>query len=184
MINRNHLIRYCSRSLVAICSAFLLVGCSANISDYQSTSPEFDMKTFFDGKLEAYGMVQNRDGKVIRRFRADLIGSWEGNTGLLEEDFFYDDGETQRRVWNLVKHGDNRYSGVASDSVGEATGQSQGFAFNWQYTLAIKVDGKVWDIKLNDWIYQIDESRLINQTEMTKWGFNVGQIILVIEKIK
>ena len=184
MINRNHFIRYCWRSLVAIFSAFLLVGCSAKISDYQSTSPEFDMKTFFDGKLEAYGMVQDRDGKVIRRFRADLIGSWEGNTGLLEEDFFYDDGETQRRVWSLVKHGDNRYSGVASDSVGEATGESQGFAFNWQYTLAIEVDGKVWDIKLNDWIYQLDESRLINQTEMTKWGFNVGQITLVIEKIK
>jgi hypothetical protein len=25
---------------------------------------------------------------------------------------------------------------------------------------------------------------LINQTEMTKWGFKVGQITLVIEKIK
>jgi len=36
---------------------------------------------------------------------------------------------------------------------------------------------------LNDWIYQLDESRLINQTEMTKWGFNVGQITLIIEKL-
>jgi len=169
---------------VAIFLGILLACCSAKISDYQSTSPEFDMKTFFDGKLEAYGMVQDREGKVIRRFRADLIGSWEGNNGLLEEDFFYDDGETQRRVWSLVKHGDNRYSGVASDSVGEATGQSQGFAFNWKYTLAIEVDGETWDIQLNDWIYQLDETRLINQTEMTKWGFKVGQITLVIEKIK
>jgi len=184
MINFKLLMRYFSRSLVAVCLGFLLIGCSAKISDYQSTTPEFDMKTFFDGKLEAYGMVQNRDGKVIRRFRADLIGSWEGNKGVLEEDFFYDDGETQRRVWNLVEHADNRYTGVASDSVGEASGQSRGFAFNWQYTLAIEVDDKVWDIHLNDWIYQLDESRLINQTEMTKWGFKVGQITLVIEKIK
>jgi|TARA_B110001469_G_scaffold88654_1_gene84121 hypothetical protein len=184
MINFNRFTHYYSRLFVAIFLGVLLAGCSAKISDYQSTSPEFDMKTFFDGKLEAYGMVQDREGKVIRRFRADLIGSWEGNNGLLEEDFFYDDGETQRRVWSLVKHGDNRYSGVASDSVGEATGQSQGFAFNWQYTLAIEVDGKTWDIQLNDWIYQLDETRLINQTEMTKWGFKVGQITLVIEKIK
>ncbi|MBT4443116.1 MAG: DUF3833 domain-containing protein [Oceanospirillaceae bacterium] len=179
----NHFIHHCSRLFGAIFVSFLLVGCSANISDYQSTTPAFNMKTFFDGKLAAYGMVQNRDGKVIRRFRADLIGSWEGNKGLLEEDFFYDDGETQRRVWNLMKHGDNNYSGVASDTVGEATGQSQGFAFNWRYTLAIDVDGTTWDIDLNDWIYQLDESRLINQTEMTKWGFNVGQITLIIEKL-
>jgi len=82
----NHLKHHCSRLLGAIFLGFLLVGCSANISDYQSTTPAFDMKTFFDGKLAAYGMVQNRDGKVIRRFRADLIGSWKGNKGLLEED--------------------------------------------------------------------------------------------------
>jgi hypothetical protein len=68
--------------------------------------------------------------------------------------------------------------------VGEATGESQGFAFNWRYTLAIEVDGTTWDIDLNDWIYQLDDSRLINQTEMTKWGFNVGQITLIIEKIE
>ncbi len=73
---------------------------------------------------------------------------------------------------------------MASDSVGEATGESQGFAFNWRYTLAIEVDGTTWDIDLNDWIYQLDDSRLINQTEMTKWGFNVGQITLIIEKIE
>lgn len=174
--------RRCSRVMVAIGLGLLLTSCSAKISDYQSTTPEFDMKTFFDGNLEAYGMVQDRSGKVIRRFRADLVGSWEGNQGVLEEDFFYDDGETQRRVWNLVKHGNNQYSGVANDSVGEAAGQSQGFAFNWKYTLAIAVDDTTWDIQLNDWIYQLDESRLINQTEMTKWGFKVGQITLVIEK--
>ena len=184
MTTFNYFMHNCSRLFVATFLGLLLVGCSTTISDYRSTTPAFDMKTFFDGKLAAYGMVQNRDGKVIRRFRADLVGSWEGNNGLLEEDFFYDDGETQRRVWSLVKHGDNQYSGVASDSVGKATGESQGFAFNWRYTLAIEVDGTTWDIDLNDWIYQLDESRLINQTEMTKWGFNVGQITLVIEKIE
>ena len=68
--------------------------------------------------------------------------------------------------------------------MGEAAGESNGFAFNWKYTLAIEVDGTTWDIDLNDWIYQIDDSRLINLTQMTKWGFNVGQIALVIEKVE
>ncbi len=173
-----------SRLFAAMWLGLFLAGCSTTITDYKSTTPEFDMKTFFDGKLIAYGMVQDRQGMVIRRFHADLEGSWDGNKGLLEEDFFYDDGETQRRVWNLVKHGDNQYSGVASDSVGQASGQSEGFAFNWRYTLAIDVDDTTWDIQLNDWIYQLDDSRLINVTQMTKWGFNVGQITLVIEKVK
>jgi hypothetical protein len=184
MINSRHYIRFFSRFFITISLGLFLAGCSTTIADYKSTTPEFDMKTFFDGKLIAYGMVQDRQGKVIRRFHADLVGSWEGNTGLLEEDFFYDDGETQRRVWSLVKLGNNQYSGVASDAVGEATGESQGFAFNWRYTLNIDVDDETWAIDLNDWIYQIDDSRLINVTEMTKWGFHVGQITLVIEKVK
>ncbi len=163
--------------------AIMLHGCGSVPADYEATTPEFDMAHFFDGKLKAYGIVQNRSGKVIRRFEADLIGTWQANEGRLEEDFVYDDKQTQRRVWLLNKHPNNRYSGTAGDVVGEATGESRGFAFNWHYTLAIEVDGKVWDVNLDDWMYQINESRIMNRTIMTKWGFKVGEITLIIEKI-
>lgn len=160
----------------------VLMGCASNITEYNQTEPKFDMTTFFDGKLSAYGMVQDRSGKVIRRFEADLVGRWQGDTGVLEEDFLYDDGEEQRRVWHLKKHDGQFYSGTADDVVGLASGQAQGFAFNWHYTLAINVDGKVWNIDLDDWIYQLNETRLMNRTVMTKWGFKVGEITLIIEK--
>lgn len=160
----------------------LLVSCTSNITEYSQTTPQFDMATFFNGELSAYGMVQDRSGKVIRRFEADLLGTWNGEKGILEEDFLYDDGEKQRRVWNLTKLNDTQYIGLADDVIGTATGQAQGFAFNWHYTLAVKVDGEIWNIDLNDWIYQLNETRLINRTEMTKWGFKVGEITLVIEK--
>ena len=167
--------------LLAVCT--LINGCGAVPSDYQSTTPEFDMAEFFNGKLKAYGMVQNRSGKVIRRFYADLTGTWQGDKGRLEEDFWYADKETQRRVWILNKHPENRYSGTADDVVGVASGQSEGFAFNWHYTMAIDVDDTTWDISLDDWMYQINDSRIINRTTMTKWGFKVGEITLIIEKL-
>lgn len=169
-------------------SVFLLVlsifvsGCSSTLSDYESSRPEFNMQDFFTGKLHAYGMVQDRSGKVLRRFRADLIGTWNGNSGILKEVFYYDDGEEQQRNWSLVRQPNDLYVGTAGDVIGQASGRSKGFAFNWRYTLAIDVDGQTWNIDLNDWIYQLDESRLINRTKMTKWGFNVGEITLLIEK--
>ncbi len=171
-----------ARMLLVIMIVFL-GGCSATLDDYKNTQPNFDMKTFFDGQLKAYGIVQNRSGKVLRRFTVDLDGRWQGDKGTLEEDFVYDDGEKQRRVWLLEKMPDGSYSGTADDVIGGAVGSAQGFAFSWQYTLLINVDGEDWAINLDDWIYQIDETRLINKTEMTKWGFNVGEVILVIEKI-
>lgn len=167
-----------------IMSLLLVSGCSSTLKDYTSSQPEFNMSRFFNGQLRAYGIVQNRSGQVIRRFHADLKGSWIDNRGTLEEDFYYADGETQRRVWQLERQSDGRYIGKAGDVIGQASGRSEGFAFNWQYTLAIPVEGKVWNINLNDWLYQLDNSRLINRTEMTKFGFKVGEITLVIEKLE
>lgn len=157
-------------------------GCSSTLSDYEATRPEFNMQEFFTGKLRAYGMIQDRSGKVLRRFHADLTGTWNGNSGTLDEVFYYDDGEEQLRKWSLTRRPDGLYVGTADDVIGEASGRSNGFSFNWRYTLAIKVDGQIWNIDLNDWIYQLDKNRLINRTQMTKWGFNVGEITLLIER--
>ncbi|MDP6165882.1 MAG: DUF3833 family protein [Gammaproteobacteria bacterium] len=32
-------------------------------------------------------------------------------------------------------------------------------------------------------MYQINESLIMNRTIMTKWGFKVGEITLIIEKL-
>ncbi len=71
--------------------------------------------------------------------------------------FFFSDGEQQSRCWKLIKQG-NKYKGTAGDIVGEALGEVQGNALNWRYTLQVPVNGKVWDIDLDDWLYLIDEN--------------------------
>lgn len=162
--------------------SLLLMSCSSQITDYADTEPTLELDRFFNGELVAYGMVQDRAGKVLRRFKVDMVGRWEGNRGVLEEDFFYDDGETQRRVWYLEKGPGGRYSGTADDVVRPASGQTRGYALNWRYTLAVPVDGRVWHLDFNDWMYLLDEDRLINRAEMSKWGFRVGEVTLWIER--
>ena len=54
--------------------------------------------------------------------------------------------------------------------VGEASGTTEGNALNWQYVLEIPVNGKVRHIKLNDWLYLVDENNLINRATMSKFG--------------
>lgn len=160
----------------------LLSGCGTSMSYYQGSSPGLKLEEFYNGKLTAYGMVQNRSGEVLRRFRVDMLGTWDGNKGVLEEFFYYDDGEEQERTWYLEKMDDNVYGGTASDVVNPARGSTSGFALNWRYTLSIAVDGKVWDINFDDWMYLLDEKRMINRAQMNKWGFKVGEVTLWIEK--
>lgn len=162
----------------------LLTGCSSvDINEYRDTTPELNLKTFFDGKLKVYGMVQDISGKMTRRFTADIDASWDGETGVLDEVFFFDDGERQTRIWTLNHLGNGRYTGTAGDVVGVAEGQIQGAAFQWQYVLTIPYNDGTMDVKLDDWLYLIAEDRLINRTTINKFGLQVGEITLIIEKL-
>ncbi|PTP47442.1 DUF3833 family protein, partial [Vibrio splendidus] len=51
------------------------------------------------------------------------------------------------------------------------------------YDLEIEVDGSTYEVVLDDWMFLMDDKRLFNKTEMSKFGFKVGEVILYIEKI-
>ena len=170
------------RYSLGLTSLSALISCTPAINYYEQSKPTLVMEEFFNGPLLAYGMVQDRSGKVLRRFKVNMEGQWQENTGTLSEHFEYDDGEKQTRIWHITKHPDGSYTGTAGDVVRPATGASQGFALNWHYSLALVVDGKTWHIDFNDWMYLLDEQRLINRAEMSKWGFKVGEVTLWVEK--
>ena len=105
--------------------AFLVAGCSRiSIDEYAGSSPALDLKEFFDGELRAYGILQDRSGRVTRKFEATITAYWRGEEGTLEEHFVFDDGEQQDRTWTLVHLGDNRYTGQAGDVIGTASGRA------------------------------------------------------------
>ncbi|BDX08520.1 DUF3833 domain-containing protein [Planctobacterium marinum] len=171
-------------ALLLTSAASLLIGCSSvDINDYRGSEPNLNLKTFFDGKLKVYGMVQDFSGKVTRRFTADIDASWDGETGTLDELFYFDDGEQQTRIWTLNHLGNGEYNGTAGDVVGVAKGKTVGSVFRWQYELTIPYDGDTLNVKLDDWLYLITEDRLINRTSINKFGLEVGEITLIIEKL-
>ena len=82
--------------LLVLC-ALLLSACSASIGEYRRAEPALHLDQFFQGRLHAHGVIQNYRGKVTRRFTAEIIGNWQGDAGVLDERFVYDDGEVQYR---------------------------------------------------------------------------------------
>ena len=111
-----------------------------------------------------------------------MTGTWEGNEGVLDEHFTYADGREQQRVWHITKTGPNSYEGRADDVEGVAKGTTAGNVLNWEYQLEVVVDGEPLILTLDDWLYLIDENNMINRTDMSKWGFPVGEITLYIGK--
>jgi hypothetical protein len=168
---------------LAAAGASALTGCAApTLSDYAAQRPAFDFRAYFDGAVQAHGVVADRSGKVLRRFVATMRCTWSGDEGTLDEDFVYDDGERQKRVWRVRRQPDGRYTGTADDVVGQAIGAASGPAFNWRYTLKVPVGGSVYQLDFDDWMFQIDERIVLNQATMSKFGVRVGSVTLSFRK--
>jgi hypothetical protein len=160
-----------------------LAGCAGpKVQDYAAEKPVLNLREYFNGTLDAHGVFTDRSGRVVKRFTVLMVCTWTGDQGVLDESFVYSDGSTEKRVWRLTDHGNGRYSGRADDVVGEAQGQTQGNAFRWGYTLALPVDGRMWHVDFDDWMYLMDDRVMLNKATMSKWGVRLGEVTLSFYK--
>ena len=167
----------------AAASVVLLSGCAApKATDYAQETPVLDLSRYFNGRMQAHGMFQDRFGKVVKRFTVAVHGQWTGNQGVLDEQFSYSDGSTDSRVWHLTQHPDGRVTGTAADVVGEAVGQMAGNSFHWQYTLRQPIGESVFLVQMEDWMVMVDERVVLNRTRMSKLGIHLGDVTLSFNK--
>ena len=157
-------------------------GSAPKASDYAQQQPRLDLRQYFNGPVDAHGIFTDRSGKVVKRFVVDMQASWKGNEGTLDERFTYSDGTKQTRIWHLTDHGNGRYTGRADDVVGEAAGEAAGNALRWRYVLALPVDGKVYNVDFDDWMFLMDDKVMLNRSLMSKWGFRLGEVTLSFVK--
>ena len=95
----------------------------------------------------------------------------------------FDDGEQQTRVWTLKPSGDNLYVATAGDVIGDGKMKVAGNSLFLDYVLRVPYDGDSIDLRIDDRMYLVSDRILLNESIMTKWGFEVGSIMLVIEKL-
>ena len=165
--------------IISIITLFLLTGCSNNDMkplDFKDQKPRLIIEEYLSGNVKAYGILQNRSGKVTRQFTADLNGKWDGKQLILDEKFNWSDGEVQTRQWQIKKIDEHHYEGTAEDVVGTAKGFSYGPAFKFEYVLLVPVKGKEIKITFDDWIFMQDDKVAINRATMTKFGFKVAEL--------
>jgi len=118
---------------------------------------------------------------------------WCGQTLRLVEDFVYEDGSTEQRVWTLVKTGpiqaDQTWQGTAPGVIGVATGEENGNRFNWRYEIDLPVpaaDGTADTLRVtfDDWMWQLTDDRLFNRAYMKRFGFDIGDVSISFEKLR
>jgi len=170
--------------------AVLLAACTGKpgADDPLLSDRKLNLEEFFDGRLVAQGQFQDVLGTVRRRFDVAITGDWDGKRLKLIEDFVYEDGSTEQRVWTLTKTGPDTWSGTAPGVIGTATGVERGDTFNWRYTIDLPVpvaDGTVETLRVtfDDWMWLIGDDRLLNRAYMKRFGVDIGDVIISFEKL-
>ena len=172
------------KKIFIILFTIFLTGCAKDMkpTDFKDQKPRLVIEKYLSGNVKAWGVLQNRSGKVTRQFKADLNGKWNGNTLILDEIFNWNDGEKQTRKWTIKKIDEHNYEGTASDVVGKAIGYSYGPAFKFEYVLLVPIKGKNIKITFDDWIFMQDERVAINRATMTKFGIKVAELTVMFVK--
>lgn len=172
------------RVFFTLCLAFALSACvgKPSLEDRALSDRELDLEVFFDGPVVAYGQFQDVFGTVRRRFDVEVASQWDGETLRLVEDFIYEDGSTEQRIWTLRKTGDETWEGSAPGVIGIATGEERGDAFNWRYTIDLPVGEDTLRATFDDWMWLLADDRILNRAYMSRGGVMIGEVIIWFEK--
>jgi hypothetical protein len=169
------------RLIIVSIVIFSLSACNSVTSPSTTVQETFVLEDFFDGNVRAYGLVLDFSGELVRRFTVDIEARWEGNNGVLDEYFVYDDGEKQFRQWRIEKAPDGVYHGEADDIIGRAIGTVSGPTLRWQYEMSLSVKGREWNVFFDDSMILVD-GKVINRAKIKKFGITVADVILFFEK--
>lgn len=170
--------------LLAFCGLILLAGCvgKPDLDDPKLSDREFDLERFFEGEVVATGQFQDVFGNVRRRFDVTIDGTWDGETLRLVEDFVYEDGTTEQRIWTLRKTGEQTWAGSAPGVIGTAQGEERGDTFNWTYTIDLPVPDGTLRVSFDDWMWQLNDRQVLNRAYMKRFGLDIGDVVILFEK--
>ena len=170
--------------LTAATLLFCLVGCTEmKVTDFANATPRLLIEEYFSGRTLASGIFEDRFGNLRRQFTVEIDGTWDGRELVLNEQFWYSDGERDERIWTIRKTGENSYEGRAGDVVGIAKGESYGNALNWRYHMDLKVGNGSWRVKFNDWMFLQESGVLINRAYVSRFGIRIGTITLAFVRL-
>ncbi|WP_425088053.1 DUF3833 family protein [Stappia sp.] len=142
------------------------------------------LEDYFRGRAVGTGVFESGIAGVRREFRVVTHGTWNPKTFTLRlrEDFQYDDGERDTKVWFFQKVADNRYIGTRSDVLNPVTITTGGPQIKFNYAAEVETkDGPV-AVRFFDTLTLVDRRTLRNTADVMKYGLVIGTVDLTFKK--
>ncbi len=166
-----------SRAPLWLALCLLAIGChTLKPESFAGSIPRFEPDKFFAGPTRSWGVMESRSGKPKSRFRTEMMGVRDGQDLVITQDFTFEDGRKQQRVWRLRRIDDHRYEATANDVVGVSVGQAFGNTFHWKYTVALRPGNRLANVHFELWMYlAADGETMINRVVIRKLGIILAE---------
>jgi hypothetical protein len=145
--------------------------------DYAGSGPGFDIRKHLNGPILCEGIVYGPTGRVASRFVGDFEAHWEGNTGIMVEEFRYDSGATQSRRWTFRLGNDGSILAEAPDLVGPGHGMQLGSGVHLRYRIRLPEDSGGHVLDATDWMYLMENGAIMNRSQFRKFGIPVAELV-------
>ncbi len=142
------------------------------------------LEDYFRGTTTARGVFESKIAGVRREFTVKLTGTWDPRTFTLRlrEDFVYDDGEKDTKIWFFQKVAEDRYIGQRSDVLTPVNIGYQGDSIVFTYPVEVPLkDGSV-ALRFYDTLTQTGPRTVRNTATVMKYGITVGTVDLTFTK--
>lgn len=149
---------------------------------YAAKSPQFDLRTHLNGPIQCEGVVYGPLGRVTSTFVADFDAKWDGNVGVMKEEFRYDSGEQQKREWRLTLGNDGKIRAEADDLVGAGEGVQQGAGVKLTYRIKLPKASGGHVLDTTDWMYLVENGAIINRSQFRKYGIKVAELVATMRR--
>jgi Protein of unknown function (DUF3833) len=152
-------------------------------SSQTRASERFELTSYLNGRTRAWGVFEDRFGRLRRRFEVEMNGQWQGDRFRLDERFVYDTGQIENRTWHIVPGENGRFTATCADCIGEASGVCGTDSVRMSYRFRLQLDRRSVVVDLNDRIYRMGDAIAVNRATMSKWGVTLGELSLFFERV-
>lgn len=151
--------------------------------DYSESFPVFKLQDQLHGKMICEGVIFGPMGRVTSTFAADFNISWDGDRGVMDEVFRYNDGSTQPRQWRLQMKGEEWFEMRADDVPGIGHGTISGNSVQMKYPIKLPEGSGGHVLSCVDWMYLTPDGTVMNRSQFRKFGFKVAELVATIRPV-
>ncbi len=148
--------------------------------DYEEGFPTFDVKQHLSGPMVCEGVIFGPLGRVTSSFVADFDISWDGDRGVMDEVFHYNDGSSQNRQWIITVGRNGHFTTEASDVPGGGKGVQSGSTVQMRYAIRLPDSAGGHVLSTVDWMYLTPDGAIMNRSQFRKFGFKVAELVATI----